>query len=644
MPALRKLYKDVRVRRGVLASLVLFLLLAGFSALSQRATDEAKALKSEIALQFEASPEDWLKNPREVSDFHKALTDGHLANVGVVTGGVGTTSGNGLLLYTLTTGEKLSAVVPGCWASSCSGVALDRLAEESARSGFTVSKVEVDWRTPSQKTLDALSALSAPLMLVVILCGALVLAVRLQLSMAGGTGKAALLAERPELTFNDVIGAQEAKAALERVTAFMRDPEHYVKVGARPPRGVLLVGPPGTGKTLLAKALAGQCKANFIAVDGSYFTSMFFGAGVSKVRELFALARKSAPCVLFIDEIDGIGKRITGGMHGSDSELNRIINRLLVEMDGFASMEHVVVVGATNHAENVDPAMRRPGRFDMQVNVTLPTLPERQQLFELYLNKVAHDGSADTRALARMTAGMSPADIANTVNKAASKAAEARRPAVTAEYLLGAIETFQMGGEVSSLKNTLTEALRVRIAYHEAGHALVAHLLGVGNVDRVTIEPRGQALGVTYVTRATEDPLYGNEELTSRLAMMLAGREAELLRFSNLSSGASDDLKKASELAVTMVGNLGFSETFGLLSVAGVPEKLLGPDIQAAVLVEARRMLETAQRRCASLLEEHRVRLEALAQLLLERECVSGEPLLAVLDGRSYAETPALLS
>jgi cell division protease FtsH len=224
----------------------------------------------------------------------------------------------------------------------------------------------------------------------------------------------------------------------------------------------------------------------------------------------------------------------------------------------------------------------------MLVRLGLPTLPERKRLFELYLGKVAHDGCADTAALARMTAGMSPAEIANTVNKAASSAAEAHADHVGAEHLLRAIETHQLGGEVSSVKDLLTEETRTRLAYHESGHALVGHWLKAGLVERVTIEPRGQALGVTYITRETEDPLYKQAELTSRLAMMLAGRETELLVFDSVSSGASDDLKRATELAVRMVGSLGFSEAFGLLSVAGVPKELLGPDIQGALLTEAR--------------------------------------------------------
>jgi cell division protease FtsH len=413
----------------------------------------------------------------------------------------------------------------------------------------------------------------------------------------------------------------------------MHDPAQYARLGARAPRGVLLVGPPGTGKTLLAKALAGESKANFIAVDGSYFTAMFYGAGVAKVKELFKMARRNAPCVLFIDEVDGIGRRTQGGHGGgAESELNRIINRVLVEMDGFDALDNVVVVGATNHEDNVDAAMRRPGRVDTLVRLALPTLPDRQRLFELYIDKLQHDGTADTPALARLTAGMTPADIANTVNKAASCAAEDGAMRVSAQHVLRAIETHQLGGEISAIKGLLSDETRQRLAYHEAGHALVGHWLRVGAVQRVTIEPRGQALGVTFISRDSEEPLYQQAELGARLAMMLGGREAELMVLDSVSSGASDDLKRASELAINMVGSLGFSKTFGLLSVAGVPKELLGPDIQAAVLNEARVLLERAQAECRQLLGAKRRQLDALADALLQREALGGAELEGLLN------------
>ena len=624
MNSFKKLLKRARANPRIpLALLVVGSLLFGFAALSGKAVRESNARKSPEALLFEKSPEDWLAHEKNVSEFRKALDAGNLSVVGLAN------ARPGLVLYTLKSGEKASSTVPGCAVLGCAGTALDRLGDQSASAGFVLVGVDVDPRTTSRRLLDIVDSLLSPLLLLGTMVGALFVGVKLQTGMGGAASR---LSARPDTHFADAIGNDEAKAALNRVKAFMHDPARYAKLGAAAPRGVLLVGPPGTGKTLLAKALAGESKANFIAVDGSYFTATFYGAGVSKVKELFKLARKNAPCVLFIDEVDGIGKRTRGGDGGgAESELNRIINRVLVEMDGFEALDNVVVVAATNHEDNIDEAMRRPGRFDMLVRLGLPTLPERQRLFDLYIGKVAHDGSADTAALARMTPGMSPADIANTVNKAASTAAEAEAEHVSAEYFLRAIETHQLGGEVSAVKDLLTPDTRNRLAYHESGHALVGHWLKAGVVERVTIEPRGQALGVTYITRDTEDPLYKQAELTSRLAMLLAGRETELLVFDSVSTGASDDLKRASELAIKMVGSLGFSEAFGLLSVAGVPKELLGPDIQAAVLREARVLLEQSQATCRQLLRANRSQLDRLAQRLLEREVLSGDELKGLL-------------
>jgi len=629
MSLLKKLLKRASAKpRALIAGLAAVLLLASLSALYVQALRESDARKSPEARQFEQAPEAWLNHEHTVSHFRQALDGGSLSAVGLAS------AQPGLVLYTLKSGEKASATVPGCTAQGCAGTALDRLGDKSAEAGFALVSVNVDPRTSSRRMLDLADMLLSPLLLLGTVVAALLLVTKLQTGLGGAASK---LSERPQTQFSDVIGSDEAKAGLNRVKAFMHDPTQYARLGASAPRGVLLVGPPGTGKTLLAKALAGESKANFIAVDGSYFTAMFYGAGVSKVKDLFKLARKNAPCVLFIDEVDGIGKRSQGGQGGgAESELNRIINRVLVEMDGFESLDNVVVVAATNHEDNIDPAMRRPGRFDLLVRLTLPTLPDRQQLFDLYIGKLSHDGKADTAALARMTAGLSPADIANTVNKAASSAAEAGAQTVSHEHFLRAIETHQLGGEVSSVKGLLSESTRERLAYHEAGHALVGHWLQLGAVERVTIEPRGQALGVTYISRDTEDPLYAQAELSNRLAMMLGGREAELLVKGSVSSGASDDLKRASELAINMVGSLGFSKTFGLLSVAGVPKELLGPDIQSAVLKEARAMLDKAQAQCQQLLTSRRWQLDALAQALLQREVLSGDELkglLAVGDG-----------
>jgi cell division protease FtsH len=618
--------------RSVAAVVAGAAMLGGLAYLNLLAEQEGNARKSPQTLSFEQAPEQWLAHEKDVSHLRKALDDGRLAAVGLAS------QHPGLVLYTLGDGSQASTTVPGCTVQRCTGSLMDKLDAKSAEGGFSLVSVDVDPRPVSRRALDAAAKLLAPLLLIGTLIGAMFMATRLQAGMGGAASK---LSARPEIGFDDVIGNGEAKSALNRVKAFMQDPRHYAKLGASAPRGVLLVGPPGTGKTLLAKALAGESRANFIAVDGSYFTAMFYGAGVNKVKELFKLARKSAPCVLFIDEIDGIGQRTHSGQGGgAESELNRIINRVLVEMDGFDALDNVVVVGATNHEDNIDPAMRRPGRFDMLVRLGLPTQPERQSLFDLYIGKLAHDGSADSAVLARMTQGMSPAEIANTVNKAAATAAEAGAHEVSCEHFLRAIETHQLGGEVSAIKGLLSQGTRERLAFHEAGHALVGHWLGVGAVERVTIEPRGQALGVTYVTRESEDPLYRQAELTDRLAMMLGGREAELLVLGSVSSGASDDLKRASELAISMVGSLGFSKSFGLLSVAGVPKDLLGPDIQAAVLQEARALLEQAQARCQQLLQDKRFQLDALAQALLQREVLGGDALRHLLTAGAEQALP----
>ncbi len=610
----------------IIAASVATLLLAvfGLSTLHERTASEVQARKNATALAFEKAPEQWLAHPREASEFERALQAKDVAAVGV---------SGGLVLYTDRAGKFFSTRLIDC-GLGCKNEIGARLGELSVAQGFALTDIDVDARTGGQRLVQSLERAGnvlAPILLMLLVAGPLV-----YFQMRGSLGQRTRLADKPRTRFEDVIGAEEAKKALRRVAAFMKDPKQYAAVGAKAPRGVLLDGPPGTGKTLLAKALAGECGASFISVDGSYFSSMFYGAGIGKVKELFKKARESAPCIIFIDEIDGIGKRSNGkeaGTGGGEQEQNRIINRLLVEMDGFSALENVVVIGATNHVDNVDEAMRRPGRFDLIVRTALPTVPEREQLFGLYLGQTKAADGIDLASIARTAAGMSPADIANCVNRAAAYAAEAGEAVVSQERVYQSLETHQLGGEVSNTKDLITPETLRRIAFHESGHALVAHVLEAGSVERVSIEPRGPALGVTYVARANEEPLYGERELRGRLAMMLAGREAELIAFGNASSGAADDLKRASELATNMVGSLGFGKTFGLLSMAGVPKELIGPDVQKSVLDEARALLESAQAECRRVLEEKRDRLDTLTEMLLGQETVSGAPLKRVLAG-----------
>ena len=610
---------------GVAASVVVGYI--GLSTLQERAALEVQARKNPTALAFEGAPEQWLAHPREASEFERAVQAREVKAVGV---------DGYLVFYTDRAGQHFSTRLIDC-GLACKNEIGSRLGELSVAQGFALTNIDVDARTTSQRlnhTFDKVMGALAPILVLFLLVGGL-----FYLQMRGTLGGRTKLAEKPKMRFDDVIGADEAKKALRRVATFMKDPRQYAALGAKAPRGVLLDGPPGTGKTLLAKALAGECGASFIAVDGSYFSSMFYGAGIGKVKELFKRAREAAPCIIFIDEIDGLGKRSSGkdGAGGGEQEQNRIINRLLVEMDGFSSLENVVVIGATNHLDNIDEAMRRPGRFDLMVRTALPTPPEREQLYGLYLGKVKAAAGIDLASIARTSVGMSPADIANCVNRAAAYAAEAGEAWVSQERVYQSLETHQLGGEVSNTKSLITAETLRRVAFHESGHALVAHVLDAGSVERVSIEPRGPALGVTYVARHNEEPLYGERELRSRLAMMLAGREAELIAFGNASSGATDDLKRASELATNMVGSMGFGKTFGLLSMAGVPRELIGPDVQKSLLDEARELLESAQAECRRVLEDKRDRLTTLAELLLGQETVSGAPLKQVLSGEPTA-------
>ncbi|MCM5678124.1 AAA family ATPase [Schlegelella sp. S2-27] len=594
------------------------LVLAAAVAMDYHTQAPASAQKTELAQRFERDARAWLDHPRDVSEFERALQQGGVKAVGV---------DGRRVLVTTAAGERYSTEL----LSQQDGLG-SRLEALSREHGFALTPIRVDERGTAAKIVDSAGNVMQRLagLLTVAVMG--LIAVYLVRQTQGGGGKAQL-AEKPDTCFDDVIGSSEAKAALQQVTAFMRSPDKYLALGAKPPRGVLLEGPPGTGKTLLARALAGECGANFIAVDGSYFSSMFYGAGITKVRELFATARKHAPCIVFIDEFDGIGKRSTGAKvaGGGQSEENRIINKLLVEMDGFAAAENVVVIGATNHVGNVDEALKRPGRFDLVARVALPNVNDRRELFKLCLARVKAAPGIEVETLARSSTGLSHADITNVVNRATVLAAEIGSDHVLQEHLHRALETHQLGGEVSSVKAMFTPEARHRIAIHESGHAVVAHVLKAGTVERVTIEPRGHALGVTFVTRPNEVPLYGEQELHARLGMMLAGREAELMTFGNTTSGASDDLKRASELAIEMVSSMGFSTEFGLLSLQGVPEKLVGPHIQEKVLAEARVLLDRAQALCREALHQHRESLQALTDALLRDETVSGLSLQVLL-------------
>ena len=437
------------------------------------------------------------------------------------------------------------------------------------------------------------------------------------------TGAGFKRAQRPDSRFADVVGVDEAKQALEDIVAYLKNPKRFSELGAKPPKGIVLEGDFGAGKTLLARAVAGEAQVPFIALAGGDFSDMFLGVGVRRVKKLFALARQQAPCVVFIDEIDGLGKR-SGSTSAAETENNRIINALLVELDGFAPTSGIVVLGATNNVKNLDPALIRPGRFDRTCHLGLPSVDEREALFALYAGRVRADGKADFRQLARLSTGLSPASIANTVNAAALLAAKEGAPAVTHAHFHRVLEQELMGGPAGEGRAAMNPAERERIAVHEAGHALIARLLDVGIVEKVSILKRGRALGVTLVTDDQDVILQSEAQWRARMTMLLGGRGAEALILDSLSTGASNDLERVSSMAYRMVTEFGFSTTIGPFSYAGLPERDRRVADHPEAIAEARDIVKGIEDECALLLHAHRVALERLAAALLEHETVSG--------------------
>lgn len=428
--------------------------------------------------------------------------------------------------------------------------------------------------------------------------------------------------------FADVIGASEAKLALQDVTAYLRDPAAFAALGARPPKGVLLTGEPGTGKTQLAKALASECEASFIQVSGSDFSSMYFGVGIQKVKSLFRSARKNAPCILFIDEIDGIGRR-SEQSRSSDAEGNRIVNQFLTELDGFTADSGVLVLGATNFPNSLDPALVREGRFDRSIAVALPSLAEREQLLRLYADRIRVGDAIDYPLLARNSVGLTPAAIAYIVNHAALLAARSQRGEVLMQDFVDALETCRIGEQPVGA-SALSDSERTRIAVHEAGHAVIAAALNCGRVEKVTILPRGQALGVTLVTPVEDKRLHLESELRARIQMLLAGRGAEQLYFHEVSSGAGQDLHEASKLALSMVGALGMGPSGSLLSLQAVRDAHLESDTREA-LQAADELLQQLNGECLRLLQRLKPALDQISTRLQEEETVAGEDVLAAV-------------
>jgi cell division protease FtsH len=453
-----------------------------------------------------------------------------------------------------------------------------------------------------------------------------------------GQAKAKLFdASNPTTTFADVAGYEGAKAEVAEVVEFLRRPERYTRAGAMPPRGVLMVGPPGTGKTLLARAVAGEAGVAFFSVTGSSFVEMFVGVGAARVRDLFSEARKRAPAIVFMDEIDAIGQRRSGaGAVVSNDEREQTLNQLLAEMDGFDVTRGIVVLAATNRPEVLDPALLRPGRFDRQVQIPLPTLADRLAILKVHTRGKRIDRGVDLEVLARGTPGFSGADLANLVNEAAINAAHANRDFLVAADFDEARDRVILGRREGS--NVLLPDEKEAVAVHEAGHALVAAMSPKADpVAKVTILPAGQALGVTEQLPLTDRHLYGEDYLYDSLAVRLGGRAAELVELGQGSTGAANDLASATELAVRMVREFGLSKGMGPVGYPeGGPAYLGGSggqgfstrpfaeETQARIDAEVRSLLVEAERQAVDLLTKNRTKLRQLADLLIAKETVDG--------------------
>jgi cell division protease FtsH len=465
-------------------------------------------------------------------------------------------------------------------------------------------------------------------------------------AMSFGKSRARLLNEsQNKVTFADVAGIDEAKDEVEEIIAFLKDPKKFQKLGGRIPKGVLMMGPPGTGKTLLARAIAGEAGVPFFSISGSDFVEMFVGVGASRVRDLFEQGKKHAPCIIFIDEIDAVGRHRGAGLGGGHDEREQTLNQLLVEMDGFESNEGVIIIAATNRPDVLDPAILRPGRFDRRIVVPRPDVRGREGILRVHTKKVPLAADVDLEVIARGAPGFVGADLENLVNEAALLAARQDKDAVSMQDFEMAKDKVLMGTERRSM--VMSESERRTAAWHESGHTLVGKFV-VGNdeVHKVSIIPRGAALGVTQFLPTEDRHLMTREQALARIAMALGGRSAEEIVFNEITTGASDDIRRATQIARSMVCEVGMSARLGPIAYGEREESVfLGRDFaqrrqdyseQTAISIdeEITRIVEAQHEVARKVLLDHRVQLDALAQALLERETLDSEEIQAVIEGR----------
>jgi len=466
-------------------------------------------------------------------------------------------------------------------------------------------------------------------------------------AMSFGKSKARLLGEdQVSVTFADVAGIEEAKQELSEIVDFLRDPSKFQRLGGKMPTGVLMVGAPGTGKTLLARAIAGEAKVPFFTISGSDFVEMFVGVGASRVRDMFEQAKKQAPCIIFIDELDAVGRHRGAGLGGGHDEREQTLNQMLVEMDGFEGNEGVIVIAATNRPDVLDPALLRPGRFDRQVVVPLPDIRGREQILKVHMRKVPLADDVDPAIIARGTPGFSGADLANLINEAALFAARGNQRVVNMEEFERAQDKIMMGAERRSL--VMSEKEKLNTAYHEAGHAIVAYCVPDHDpVHKVTIIPRGRALGVTMYLPEEDRYSISKERLESNISSLFGGRLAEEMTLGpeRVTTGASNDIERATEIARNMVTKYGLSERLGPLTYAEEEgEVFLGKSItqhkhvsaETANLIdeEIRKIIDRNYARAKSVLEEHRDKLETMAQALMKFETLDRSQIKDIMEGK----------
>ena len=461
--------------------------------------------------------------------------------------------------------------------------------------------------------------------------------------MFGGMGKSnakVYVQSTAGIRFADVAGEDEAKENLQEVVNYLHDPSKYESIGAKMPKGILLVGPPGTGKTMLAKAVAGESNVPFFSISGSEFVEMFVGMGASKVRDLFKQAKEKAPCIVFIDEIDAIGQKRSGGQYGGNDEREQTLNQLLTEMDGFEGNTGVIILAATNRPESLDPALTRPGRFDRRVPVELPDLKGREEILKVHAKKVALAPGIDFTTVARMASGASGAELANIVNEAALRAVRAGRKSVTQSDLEESIEVVIAGYQKKN--SILTDHEKCIVAYHEIGHALVAaKQTHSAPVQKITIIPRTSgALGYTMQVDEGNHYLMNKEELENKIATLTGGRAAEEVVFHSITTGASNDIEQATKLARAMLTRYGMSDEFDMVALETVNNQYLGGDTSLACSAQTQReidqkvvdLVKTQHEKAIRILTENRAKLDELAQYLYQKETITGEEFMDILN------------